>query len=201
MHLFWALRGAFCSSAQVALFLCRLNPNYMNDSPYVTGPCIHCKTNLEFDPENAGEIIACPDCGKNTVLLLNDPDREKIPIIIPRTPANNGSVKTSPEIHSHIELNPVHQPGESESVSGRVSEVSDLFLRVAIAALIIGIVGGSVVAEQGNALSGEIIFGACAVAAVQFWIVSVLVQVLAEILNRLRNGAQRRFVGTMRRAN
>src|SRR5512139_4090706 len=35
--------------------------------------CAHCETHLEFPIEAAGAVIACPNCGQETKLVLDEP--------------------------------------------------------------------------------------------------------------------------------
>ena len=37
---------------------------------WIVCPCNNCSGNLEFDSEHAGETVACPHCGMDTVLLV-----------------------------------------------------------------------------------------------------------------------------------
>jgi hypothetical protein len=46
--------------------------------------CNHCSAHLEFDAENAGQVIACPTCGIETTLCVPPPTD---PLAAPSSPA------------------------------------------------------------------------------------------------------------------
>ena len=49
---------------------------------FVISPCQHCAGHIEFDATRAGESVACPHCGQET--LLHIPPLQKSPPLLPK---------------------------------------------------------------------------------------------------------------------
>jgi predicted RNA-binding Zn-ribbon protein involved in translation (DUF1610 family) len=68
-------------------------------------PCVECGANIEFEAEGAGETIACPHCGKNTVLFISGQKKIVTVQVMPpvqATAATHSNLFTCPDCGNQI---------------------------------------------------------------------------------------------------
>jgi len=150
--------------------------------------CTNCGEHLEFDPENAGETITCPHCGKQTVLFLPEPPKAPQPArqmvkgkIVGTTVYRNDGI----ELRAELLLAP--QSSRANDLAHALEVTGNVLLVLGILGGIIGffVWAGSMDRHNESAGLTAMIIGAAA--AGQGFVLRLLCHVGAEILRLLNH--------------
>jgi hypothetical protein len=161
--------------------------------------CQHCKNELEFDEQYAGQAVECPHCKIETE--LNATEQPNAPPPEPKKPTvrrmkEKIAVETGEGSTFHfapyIPSTPAPPP---ESKDGTLGTVSGLFLLLAVIGGIIGVVcfvsyiDGEHPGNATWAIAGFAVM-------IQGYVASVVFEAFAEILMRLKYLSVQHFTGT-----